>query len=405
MRAVEIQGPMETEVGTGRVLVNDRCLYCGSTGISTYLRNVLAHWPKDSQLRLVCHCRDYHSLLCRVLKSSSTKSNSPRLLPLREVIKQKHGLFRLSHRIRWPIQNAYAMAFRRTFHRGGYGAYFEPNNIAIPRLDGTVTAVHDLSVIEHPEWHPRDRVMWWEAALQQSLESTRCWISPSRFTSDRMVRVLGLPAERVTVIPLAARPLPYPEPKELRGRKESAVLPKCYFLHVGTLEPRKNVTVLLDAYAALPARIRSDCRLILAGPLGWGGQSYWATLSNHPMSSEVLATGYVSDQDLGLLLAGARAVLSPSRYEGFGMPLLEAMVCGRPVICSSAEAFKEVAGDTVEMIDPDNISGWSGAMQNAIEKDDWREGKAKAGRRLANEFSWDVTARRHAEVLSAVMRT
>ena len=333
------------------------------------------------------------------------KSNSLSFHPLRDVIKRNQRPFRLSHWLRGPIQKAYARNFKKAFDHDSYAAYFEPNNVAMPSLHTTVTTVHDLSVIEHPEWHPRDRVKWWHVGLQQSLAGTRHWIAPSRFTRDRMVTVLGISPDRITVIPLAARPLPYPRLEELQRRKESGELPQCYFLHVATLEPRKNLTVLLDAYAALPARVRSACRLILAGPLGWGGKSFWASLINHPMSTEVLATGYISNQDTAVLLAGATALLAPSRYEGFGLPLVEAMACGTPVICSTAEAFKELAGDAVQMIHTDDISGWSAAIRRAVEEPGWRERMADTALAACNGLSWDKTARMHVQVLSAIAGT
>lgn len=389
-----------------RTLVNDWCLYRGGTGISIYIRNLLAHWPEDEDLRPVCYCGVFRSSFSRALRSFPIKSNSLNFRLLRDVVRPGQQIYRLPHWLRRPIQKQYARSFRKEFGRGNYAAYFEPNNLAIPSPNATVTTVHDLSVIEHPEWHPRDRVMWWRAGMQHSLDSTEHWIAPSRFTRDRMVAVLGVSPDSITVIPLAARPLPYPRLEELQRRKETGQIPELYLLHLAALEPRKNLIVLLDAYAALPARLRSACRLVLAGPLGWGRKSFWTSLSNHPMSAEVLATGYVSDQDTAVLLAGATALLMPSRYEGFGLPLVEALACGTPVICSNAEAFKELVGDAVPTIHTDDVSGWSAAIRRAVEEVGWRERMTKAALAApCNDLSWDKTARMHLQAISATVGT
>jgi len=184
--------------------------------------------------------------------------------------------------------------------------------------------------------------------------------------------------------------------------KATAQLPDRYILHLGALEPRKNLGVLLDAYAALPGQIRTNCRLVLAGPIGWGERSFWAELRDHPVAAQVLATGRVGDEDVGLLLAGATALVAPSRYEGFGLPLLEAMACGTPVLCSTAEAFKEIADNAAEMIHPDDIHGWTSAIRRAVEEPGWLAGMTAAGRRRSEKYSWEVTARMHLQVLAKV---
>jgi alpha-1,3-rhamnosyl/mannosyltransferase len=398
---------MAEEVRTKRVLVNDRCLYRGGAGISVYIRNVLAHWPEDSEVRPLCYCTEYRNLVTRGIRSLRTKSRPLNIRPLRELInRDRPGLLRVPYSIRRGIHCAFAKSFRKAFRRDGYAAYFEPNHIAIPSLDPTVTSIFDLSVLEHPQWHPRDRVLYWEKNLAGSLRSTRHWIVSSKFTRDRMVSVLGLPAESITVIPLAARNLPYPAPEQLPQMKQAKGLPQNYILHLGTVEPRKNLLVLLDAYAALPGQIRSECKLILAGALGWGGRSFWKSIAEHPVSAEGLGTGYVSDTDAALLLAGATAVVAPSRYEGgFILPLMEATACGTPVICSTAEAFRELAAGAVEMIDPDDKCGWTAALRKAFEDPQWRAETVRAAQQRCRPFSWERTARMHEQVFTTVVNT
>jgi len=388
------------------VLVNDRCLYRGGAGISVYIRNVLHHWPENSSIKPVCYCTGYRNLITAGIRSLRTRSAPFRLRPLRDAIARGRAVLRAPYLIRRPLHAAYTRSFAKAFRRDGYAACFEPNHIAAPSLDPTVTSVFDLSVLEHPQWHPRDRVLYWERTLQGSLRGTRAWIAPSQFTRDRMISILDLAPESIAVIPLAARDLPCPHPEQLPQLKQVRSLPSDYILHLGTIEPRKNLLVLLDAYAALPDRIRSHCKLILAGALGWGGKSFWKAMREHPVSGEVLATGYVGDADAALLLAGATAVVSPSRYEGgFILPLMEATACATPVICSTAEAFRELAAGALEMIDPDDIPAWTGALRRAFEDPHWREETVTAAQLRTRPFSWDRTAQMHEQLFANLLST
>jgi alpha-1,3-rhamnosyl/mannosyltransferase len=252
------------------------------------------------------------------------------------------------------------------------------------------TTMHDLSVIEHPQWHPANRIAQWESDLPATLANTTQWIAVSQFTAGRLAAVLGVPPERVAVIPLAARPLAYPDRAGIESLKRAGILPERFVLCLGTLEPRKNLLTLLDAWASMERR--GGARLVLAGGRGWGGPEFWKALLGHPMAGEVLASRYVSDEAAAALLAGADAVLVPSHYEGFGLPVLEAFACGSPVICSRAQALVELAGGAAETLDAGDVEGWSKAMARALSDASWRSQCALAGRQRASRYSWARTA-------------
>jgi alpha-1,3-rhamnosyl/mannosyltransferase len=381
-----------------RVLVNDRCLYRGGGGVSVYLRNVLSHWPVDSDIRVEGFCGRLPVGLRRACGLSARAPGRMRLRPLRELGRPARLARRAPHALRRLLQRGYARLYARAMRRGDFAASFEPNHLATPVDGPVVTTVHDLSVLEHPEWHPPDRVAQWEADLDATLSATTRWIAVSRFTRQRMTELLSISSERIAVTPLAARPLPDP------GRTASAAgLPDRYLLHVGVLEPRKNVELLLDAWMLLPAELRRRVRLVLAGGPGWGGGAYFQRLMDHPAAGEVLTAGHVGDRDTALLLRHADGLLAPSPYEGFGLPLVEAMAAGLPVVCSTAEAFGEVAGEAARRLDPDDPAAWAEAMVRAVRDDTWRAQLTRAGRQRAQRFGWDVTAQRTAAVIASVL--
>lgn len=302
------------------------------------------------------------------------------------------------------VQRWRGWRFARRYRGGGFAAYFEPNHIAYPCDGPTVTTIHDLSVLDHPEWHPADRVRQWDASLKATMKQTAGWITDSRFSAGRMESVLSIPPERISVIPLAGRALPYPPRAEALAMTKSWGLPPQFILHVGTIEPRKNIAALLEAHAKLPAARHRSCPLVLAGGRGWGSARFWQELTGHRAAADALTCGYVSDAHAAVLLSAAAAVVAPSRYEGFGLPVLEAFAAGTPVICSDIPPFREIAEGCAEMIDPLDASAWAAAMIRAMEDDSWRQDRVKAGMIRAGRYSWAAAAAAHERVLAEAAR-
>ncbi len=400
------------------LLVNDRCLLSRGSGIPLYCRNVMSHWPAASGAALVGFCS--HRWRRAKLLDESTESVTQQVtIPLRPLTAlqprapHRRTLLDFARRL---LGAAYGHALRRETRAARYAAMWEPNYLVLPTRLPTVTSMLDLSVLEHPDWHPAARVAHWERALPVTLSQSAHYITSARFTAERMQALLGIPPARISVIPLAARPLPYPaaEPGAIPGvgagpgavsmARQAAGLPASYFLHLGTIEPRKNLSLLLDAFAQCPPAMRKRCPLILAGSPGWGAPSFFEHLSRHPMAPEVRFTGYVSDAAAAVLLAGARAVLVPSHYEGFGLPLVEAMACGTPVLCSDIPTFTEVVGQAAAMLPVSDPTPWAVGMVRLLEDEPWRQQLARAGPPHAGQFNWSVTAQHHARVIESVMR-
>jgi alpha-1,3-rhamnosyl/mannosyltransferase len=291
---------------------------------------------------------------------------------------------------------------RRTFHAGRYDLYHEPNYIPVPADCQTITTFHDLSVVLHPEWHPPDRVAWFEQHLARALAQSDHLIAGSDHTRREITRHLGVNPARVTRvyygIRSGLRPLP---PDEIAEARHRLGLPARYLLYVGTVEPRKNIQRLLEAYCALPAGPRARWPLLLVGKWGWGTQGvaeyYRATARHHG----VRHLGYVPERDLAALYNGARVLLYPSLYEGFGLPPLEMMACGGAVIASTAAAVAEVAAPRAQLVDPLDVDGWRAAMQRVVSDDEWWDSLRESAAEHARPFTWERCA---AETLGVYRR-
>lgn len=185
------------------------------------------------------------------------------------------------------------------------------------------------------------------------------------------------------------QPLPKDEVAEVRKRLQ---LPEKYLLHVGTLEPRKNLLMLLKAYCSLPNVDRDTCPLVLIGGWGWNFEPIQEFLESVGKHKNVVQPGFIPDDDLPALYNGARALVYPSWYEGFGLPMVEMMACGGAVVSSTADALVEVAGGHAHLVYPQDQDGWRDAMQEIIRDDDWCESLREGTQEWAARFSWDQCA-------------
>ncbi len=389
----------------GEILVNDRCLYRGGTGVAMYLHNVLRHWPDDADHRLTGLCT--HLLRRRHWPNPCRRDadlfEPLAIRPLRELDRCRRLPWRLGHPVRHQIQRSYAAAFVARARYRRVAAVWEPNHLAIPTPLPTVTTVHDLSVLDHPEWHPADRVAWYETDVAPARQTTTRWITPSQFTADRLAALLAVRSDAIDVIPEAPRELRRPA-GELPDQLRHLGLDRPFVLHLGTLEPRKNLPLLLDAWQAVSPATRAGATLLLAGSVGWGDAPYCRTLADHPAADDVLMCGYVSDAQAAVLLAGAKATLVPSTYEGFGLPIVEAMAAPSPVLCSDISVFHEVAGEAATLLDPGDAPLWARAIQRALGDEDWRAERIAAGLDHVRQYSWQRTARLHRDAIGRVIK-
>jgi alpha-1,3-rhamnosyl/mannosyltransferase len=283
--------------------------------------------------------------------------------------------------------------FRRFCGRGGYDLYHEPNFIPFDSDLPTLATIHDLSVLLHPEWHPIERVRDYERRFHRGLARCTHFLAVSEFTRREVITILGIVPERVTRtyngVRQAMTPLPATTVQAVLRRLR---LPSRYLLHVGTIEPRKNLLMLLNAYAALPAALRESCPLVLVGGWGWHHEDISRYLESEGSRLGILHIGYVAEADLPAVYNGALALLLPSHYEGFGLPALEMLACGGAVLASTAEALVEVVSSQAHLINPCDPLGWRDAMHRVITDTEWRNSLRHGAVCRAAPFTWEACA-------------
>ena len=267
-----------------------------------------------------------------------------------------------------------------------------------------VVSIYDLTLICFPEWHPAKRLRRMRLGLRVSAKAADRIIAPSRATKDDIVKHLAVDPERVAIVPGGVDPSFRPLP---RAEVDAALAPLglafgAYLLFLGTIEPRKNIGRLLDAVMKAGADVGP---LVLAGADGWGNDELRPRIADLARQGRVRPLGYVPEALRPPLLGGARAFLYPSLYEGFGLPPLEAMACGTPVVTSAVSSLPEVVGDAALLIDPLDVDGLAGAIRRLWNDEGLRRDLRARGLARAREFSWERTARLTLEVYAAAMRS
>jgi glycosyltransferase involved in cell wall biosynthesis len=263
----------------------------------------------------------------------------------------------------------------------------------------SVVTLHDLAFLLYPETQTAASRAYYAAAGESARKAARV-IAVSRRTASDAVRLLGLDPVRVRVIHNAA------DPRFFRPRSPDELAPlsarlgfdphQPYILFVGTLEPRKNVPLLFEALAQL--RRHMDVHLLLVGGRGWLGAPIQAAHARSGVGGAAHFLGWLDQSDLAVLYSHARVFVLPSVYEGFGLPVLEAMACGAPVVCSNAGPLPEVAGDAAVLLTPEDPSAWAEAIGRVLSDASLAVELRARGARRAREFSWERSARATREV-------
>jgi glycosyltransferase involved in cell wall biosynthesis len=261
-----------------------------------------------------------------------------------------------------------------------------------------VVSIHDLSFEHLPQTFKRRSRTQLRLTVRHSARRAARIISLSEHGRRDIIETYGITAERVSAIPLAAPAhfAPVHDNRELQRVRHNYGIDGDYILTVGSIQPRKNLARLVQAYASLRGNKSADKlpKLVLVGKSGWLYDETLRALKETGVADTVVLTGYVPQEDLPALYSGALCFVYPSYFEGFGLPPLEAMKCGAPVIVGNKTSLPEVVGDAALTVDPFDVEAIASAMQRVIESPALREELSIKGRARAETFDWRETARK-----------
>jgi glycosyltransferase involved in cell wall biosynthesis len=266
-----------------------------------------------------------------------------------------------------------------------------PNYFLPPEAESGVITVHDLSVFRHPETHPADRLKAFERRFESSLSRAAHVITDSETVRQELVNSFSIPAASISAIPLGveARFRPHDPGEVSASIAQWGLTAGNYGLSVAAFQPRKKISELIHAWRRLPSRIRDDFPLVLAGAAGWRNEELHEQIVDATSQGWLRHLGFVDETHLPQLYAGASLFLYPSIYEGFGLPPIEAMASGTPVIVSNRSCLPEVCGDGARFIDPDDGQAFTCAIEEGLFDQQWRSQTIAKGLERARRFTWD----------------
>jgi len=280
-------------------------------------------------------------------------------------------------------------------------AVFHGPNFYLTRFDGpSVATFHDISVFTFAQYHPPERVRFMQRQMKLAMERASMLITVSTSARNEIASYFGYPLDKIRAIPLACSADFHPrdEVETSPVLKRHGLKYGGYTLFTGTVEPRKNIDGLLDAYSALPEAMRREWPLVIAGFHGWQSEKLHERIKAAADAGWAHYLGYVTNEDLPYLYAGARLFVFPSHYEGFGLPVLESMASGVPVVCSDSSSLPEVVGDAALTCNHDDIVTLRQLIIRGLEDESWRTDAIIKGLLRAAGFSWDQCAEQTIQV-------
>nr|WP_286010020.1 glycosyltransferase family 1 protein [Larsenimonas salina] len=311
--------------------------------------------------------------------SSKSKANGALKRYMRNPLTRHVYRAALTYRLQW---------YRLQKPDAAEAVYWEPNFIRLPWQGKSVITVHDLSHKRFPEYHPKERVSFLNRNLENSLKKADRINVVSEFTAEELTTLYGINQGRIDIVPPGvSERFFYSNVIDQQRVIAKYQMPSHYCLSVGTLEPRKNLNRLIEAFLTLPPEQQRYCPLILVGMQGWG-DAISPEASKAINAGRIRLLGYIADEDLPALYANATFFAYLSLYEGFGMPIVEAMAAGVPVITSDRGATREVASSAALCVDPENIEEIRAAMILLLEDNNKSKQLMYAGKERAGQFNW-----------------
>ena len=366
------------------------------TGIGRYTYELAKALPIGKRIDSLIFIRG--NKLCKLIpKASQTAGKFNKIIK----IMQQNRIAAETYRMCMPRLKAWNMRKLNDYLYHGPNFYLPPFN------GKKVVTIHDLSVYNWSECHPRWRVQFMQSEMKLTLKRAHIIITDSEFVRKEIGIQFKFPTEKIFSIPLASSKEyhQYNDAETISILDEYGLDLNGYCLFSGTIEPRKNIITLLEAYQNLPLALRKKWPLILTGYEGWNSKDIHKRIKIAQKEGWAQYLGYVPSEHLPKLFAGARLFVFPSLYEGFGLPVLEAMASGVPVVCSNSSSLPEVVGDAGAMCDPLDTDALAGLIMNGLENEEWRKESIKKGLKRAKLFSWERCANETIEAYKAALQS
>jgi glycosyltransferase involved in cell wall biosynthesis len=281
--------------------------------------------------------------------------------------------------------------------KDGVDLHFSPSYfVPLVEVCPAVVVVHDITFKVHPEWFAKDRRFLFDDLFWRKVKRTERIVTVSEYSKQDIIEILGVEPSRISVIHGAADEFfrPVRDEKRLAAVREKYGLAPGFLFTVGAIHTRRNLERLIEAVSEASRSLREELELLIVGsPATFTPPvDIWGTARRCGMEDRVTHLRYVSEEDLLLLYNACALFVYPSLYEGFGLPVIEAMACGMPVACSNVTSLPEVAGDAASFFDPLNVEEMAGAVAGIIADVELREELGRAGLRRSSSFTWRKTA-------------
>lgn len=393
-----------------KLLVNATPLIPPLSGIGRYTQQLLLNLFTESAIEdidgfvpFAFYSRQELLTMVHELEHEDEVSSSRATVPLSNIAQLK----RVARKIpaaRYLKQQLQQLLIGKKFKQYKDHIYWESNYVLTP-FDGVkVATIYDLSHIRYPDFHPSDRLKWLDEHLPETIADADALVAISEFSKQEIISVFNVAAEKISIVPPAVAPVfrqKYSD-TQLQQVQQLLQLPEQYVLSVGTLEPRKNIKGLVQAFSRLPQSLRKAYPLVLAGAKGWHTAEIEAVLKPLLNSGEVILLGYVAQQHIPILYAGATVLAYVSHYEGYGMPVAEAMCSNTAVLTSNVASMPEVAADCAQLVDPNDIEQITEQLRELLEDQSKRENLQQRAKKVSDNYRWENSARRLVQVFQTL---
>jgi glycosyltransferase involved in cell wall biosynthesis len=369
-----------------KVAVNSTSLLTPMTGVGRYTYNLCSALIRENN--------------CQIGFLYGTSWSNDLLIPetrFQYTIEAGKKFFPAARSIRRLIQIA---VLRRKLKKEKFDLYHEPNFLPLTYDLPVIATIHDLSVMRYPECHPAARVRLFDKYMKTAVERSQYLIADSEYVRHEIIDTFGIDQQKVitTLLGVEKRFHPHDLMSAQALMKLYRLRYKSFFLVVSTLEPRKNLKLVIDAYSRLPHTTKANYPLVIAGMSGWKMSGFKKEIEQLQSKGYLRMLGYIDDESLPIIYSSALSFIYPSRYEGFGLPPLEAMACGTPVITSNASSLPEVVGDAGILVSPDDDIGLSEVMTQMVDDPELVEALSSKSISRSKQFTWEKCARDTIEV-------